>query len=62
MDKVVFFVGRTLTGEDEPQQLTKRAAMYNSRIEWINEHRQELITLISDQMNLNHPASPPSST
>lgn len=53
--QVVFFVGRTLTGEDEPQQLTKRAAMYNSRIEWINEHRQELIDLITNEMNKNHP-------
>lgn len=56
LSNVVFFVGRTLTGEDEPQQLTKRAAMYNSRIEWINEHRQELINLISDEMIKNHPS------
>lgn len=31
--------------------------MYNSRIEWINEHRQELIDLITNEMNKNHPTT-----
>lgn len=50
LSNVVFFVGRTLTGEDEANALMTRAAAYNARIEWIRTSREIITNIICKYM------------
>lgn len=50
LSNVVFFVGRTITGEDDAEQLTSRAGMYSARIEWLLDNRETITKLIEREM------------
>jgi homoserine kinase type II len=50
ISNVVFFVGRVISGEDEPDQLVTRAGMYNTRIGWLLDNRAVLRQMIAAEM------------
>jgi len=50
LSNVVFFVGRTITGEDSSASLTSRAALYSARVEWIYTNEQTIVDMIKAKM------------
>lgn len=47
---VLFFIGRSLAGEDTIEAFTKRAKMYADRVVWVNSNRQAITDAICSQM------------
>jgi homoserine kinase type II len=50
MSNCVYFVGRTLAGEDTIDSLTSRADMYAERCVWVRNNRDKIVKCISDKM------------
>lgn len=50
LSNVVFFVGRTITGEDSPSSLTSRADAYSARIEWILGNKDKIVNMVKEKM------------
>jgi len=50
LSNVVFFVGRTITGEDSSASLTSRAALYSARVEWIYANERTIVDMIKTKM------------
>eukprot|EP00277_Geminigera_cryophila_P003996 CAMPEP_0179431170 /NCGR_PEP_ID=MMETSP0799-20121207/16122_1 /TAXON_ID=46947 /ORGANISM="Geminigera cryophila, Strain CCMP2564" /LENGTH=349 /DNA_ID=CAMNT_0021207957 /DNA_START=7 /DNA_END=1056 /DNA_ORIENTATION=- len=48
---VLFFIGRSLAGEDTIEAFTKRAQMYADRVVWVNSNRQAIVDAICSKMS-----------
>lgn len=52
LSNVVYFVGRSLGGEDDISSLTTRIANYCGRVEWINANSAKIVDLIKAKMRV----------
>lgn len=50
LSNVVYFVGRSLGGEDSIASLTTRAKTYSGRVNWIKENKEKIIEIIDKKM------------
>jgi len=50
LSNVVYFIGRSLAGEDDISALTTRVQMYYSRVAWIKQNRPAIIAALKEYM------------
>ena len=50
---VLFFIGRSLAGEDTIEAFTKRAQMYADRVVWVNSNRAAIVEVVCAKMHLH---------
>lgn len=52
LSNIVYFVGRHIAGEDNISSITTRIENYARRVDWVKEHKDEIVQMIVNKMNL----------